>query len=91
MRIPSKKIYNEEVIKDNINELLRNEYVSLTAVQRYFDLGYPTAGKIIDEMFAKGLLLSEKEDIPFSAKYDLSKRQELEEYLFNELKRIKSL
>lgn len=91
MRIPSKKIYNDEIIKDNIDELLRNEYVSLTAIQRYFDVGYPTAGKIIDEMLSKGLLLSEKQDIPFNAKYDLSKRQELEEYLFNELKRIKSL
>lgn len=91
MRIPSKKVYTEEIIKENIDKLLRNEYVSHTAIQRYFDIGYPTAGRIIDEMFSKGLLLSEKEDIPFKAKYDLSKRQELKEYLFNELKRIKSL
>lgn len=90
MRIPTKKNYSEEVVKDNINELLRNEFVSLTAIQRYFDIGYASAGRVLDEMFSKGLLISENAEVPFKAKFDLSKRQELEEYLFNELKRIKS-
>lgn len=85
MRIPSKIVYTEEVIKDNIQELLRNEYVSLTAIQRYFNVGYAKAGRIIDEMFNKGFLIGENTGVPYSAKFDLAKKQQIEDFILKEV------
>jgi len=86
-----KKVYTEDIIKDGINKLLSEEFVSLTAVQKYFGVGYSTAGRIIDEMFSKDYFKSEMSDIPFKAKYDKLKKCEIEKYLLNEIKRIKSV
>jgi len=85
MRIPSKIDFSEEVIKDNIQELLRQEYVSLTAIQRYFNVGYARAGRIIDKMFDNGFLIGENTGVPYSAKFDLAKRQQIEDFILKEV------
>lgn len=87
---PSKEIvYTEEIIRDKIENLLAKEFVSTTAIQCFFDAGYPLAGRIIEEMFRLGLIISENPDMVIGGKYNLEKRQELEEYLYNKFKELR--
>lgn len=86
MRIPPKTVYDDEMIKKRVNTLLANENVSLTAIQRCANVSYPVAGRMIDEMLSLGLIISQDKDTPVLAKFDLSKKLQLEEYFHNKIK-----
>ena len=74
MRIPSKIVFDDETIKKRIKVLLLNENVSLAAIQRCANVGYPTAGRMVDEMLSLGLIISQDKEILIGAKFDFSKK-----------------
>lgn len=86
MRFISKTVYDDETIKKCIDKLLSNETVSFTAIQRFANIGYPTAGRIIDEMFSLGLIVSEDKEVLIGARFNFSKREQLEKYLSDKIR-----
>ena len=86
MRFISIFIYNDETIKERIDKLLSNETVSFTAIQRFANIGYLTAGRMIDEMLTLGLIESEDKEVLIGAKFNFSNKEELEKYLTNKIK-----
>lgn len=88
---PSKEIvYTEKIVRNRIEKLLAKEFARSSAIQRCFDCGYPLAGKILDEMFHLGLIISKDPNMAVDgSKYNLEKRQEIEEYLYNKFKELR--
>lgn len=90
MRIPSKIVFDDEIIKKRIKALLLNENISLAAIQRCANVGYPTAGRMVDEMLSLGLIISQDKEILIGAKFDFSKKEQLEEYLSDKIRNYNS-
>lgn len=84
-------IYTDDSITNRINDLLKDEYVSHSALQKCFNISYPKAGRIIDEMLKRGFIISQNPQVLISAKFNMSVEQELRKYLFNEMKKLNKI
>lgn len=85
MKPLSKTIYDKETINKRIDALLSDEKVSFASIQRCFNIGYPTAGRLIDEMLSLGLIISQDLNLAINAKFDFSKKEQLRKYLYNKM------
>lgn len=86
MRIPTKYFLTEDDLKEKIDLLLKNEYVSFTAIQRFFNIGYSSVGRIIDEMISLDLIVELNEKNIVRKRFNMQKLNQLEAYIYEKAK-----